>query len=123
MKNNVNGELYAFVAYALYRLMFLSALVSYLRVHIKPMYQLYCILKNWEEPPTPDEIAIACGKKKLDANTEAEYIKKLEHASENIKKAFEDQRARAGVSETNTFDFNYLHLMKHSTGTLGSGRI
>jgi len=87
------------------------------------MYQLYCILKDREEPPTPDEIAIACGKKKLDGNTEAEYFKKLEHTSENIKKAFEDQQARAGVSETYTFDFDYSHLMKRLTGTLGSGKI
>jgi hypothetical protein len=63
------------------------------------MYRLYSILKDREEPPTPDEIAIASGKKKLDGNTEAEYIKKLENTSENIKKAFENQQARAEVSE------------------------
>lgn len=67
------------------------------------MYRLYCILKDREEPPTPDEIAIAAGKKKLDGHTEAEYIKKLESASENIKKAFEDQQARAGVRENAPF--------------------
>ena len=63
------------------------------------MFQLYTILKDRDEPPTPDEIAIASGKKKLDGNTEAEYIKKLENTSENIKKAFEDQKVRATVSE------------------------
>jgi len=61
------------------------------------MYRLYCILKDRVEAPTADEIAIASGKKKLDGNAEAEYIKKLESSSENIKKAFEDQLARAGV--------------------------
>ncbi|KAF8799534.1 hypothetical protein BYT27DRAFT_7263832 [Phlegmacium glaucopus] len=37
-------------------------LVNNLRVHIKPIYQLYYILKDREEPPTSDEIAIALGK-------------------------------------------------------------
>ncbi|KAI0294734.1 hypothetical protein BC826DRAFT_968634 [Russula brevipes] len=70
-------------------------LVNYLRVHVKPMYQLYCILKDRDVPPTPDEIAIASGKKRLDGKTEAEYFKKLERTSENIKKAFEEQQAQA----------------------------
>jgi hypothetical protein len=74
-------------------------LVNNLRVHVKPMYQLYCILKDQEEPPTPDDIAIASGKKELDGYAEAEYLKKLEKSSENIKKAFEDQKSRAAVSE------------------------
>jgi len=38
-------------------------LVNNLCVHVKPMHWLYCILKNQEEPPTPNEIAIAAGKK------------------------------------------------------------
>jgi len=84
-------------------------LVNYLRVHVKPMYQLYCILKDWDVPPTLDEIAIASGKKWLDRKTEVEYFKKLERASENIKKAFEEQQARATVSENHTLD--YLRLM------------
>jgi hypothetical protein len=67
------------------------------------MYRLYCVLKDREEPPTDLEIAYASGKKKLSSDTEAEYIKQLESCSENIKKAFEDQQARAGVSETRPF--------------------
>jgi hypothetical protein len=63
------------------------------------MYQLYCILKDRDAPPTQDEIAIASGKKRLDGKTEAEYFKKLERTSENIKKAFEEQQARATVSK------------------------
>jgi hypothetical protein len=105
------------------RLTLYLVLVNNLRVNVKPMHRLYSILKDREEPPTPDKIAIACGKKKLDGNTEAEYIKQLENTSENIKKAFEDQQARAGVSENCPFNFNYLHLIKHFTGTLGSGKI
>jgi hypothetical protein len=63
------------------------------------MYRLYCILKDREEPPTSDELAFASGKKKLDGNTEAEYFKKLQVASENIKKSFEDQQARTRVCD------------------------
>jgi hypothetical protein len=73
------------------------------------MYQLYCILKDRDVPPTPDEIAIASGKKRLDGKTEAEYFKKLERASENIKKAFEEQQARGAVCKHHPF--NNLRLM------------
>ncbi len=57
-------------------------LINYLRVHVKTMYWLYCILKDCEESPTSDEIAFASGKKKLDGNTKAEYFKKLQVTSE-----------------------------------------
>ena len=57
-----------------------------LRVHVKPMYQLYYMLKDHEDPPTPDEIANAFGKKQLDGHAEAEYLKKLEKASETLGK-------------------------------------
>jgi hypothetical protein len=39
------------------------------------MYQLYSILKDREEPPTPDENAIASGKRLLDGSAEVEYLK------------------------------------------------
>jgi hypothetical protein len=77
----------------------LSVLVNNLRVHVKPMYQLYSILKQRDELPTPDEIAIASAKQQLDGKAEAEYLRKLEKSSENIKRAFQDQQAHAAVSE------------------------
>jgi hypothetical protein len=70
------------------------------------MYQLYCILKDQEEPPTPDKIATTAGKKKLNGNTEAKYIKKLESASENIKKVFKDKQAQAGIHENDPFMYS-----------------
>ncbi|KAF8813537.1 hypothetical protein BYT27DRAFT_7035532, partial [Phlegmacium glaucopus] len=73
----------------------LNVLVNNLHVHVKPMYQLYCVLKDCDEPPTPDDVDIASGKRELDGHAEAEYLKKLNKASENIKKAFKDQKARA----------------------------
>ena len=62
------------------------------------MYQLYCILNGRPEPPTTEEITIASGKKPLSEKAQAEYVKKLESASENIKRAFQEQEARAAVS-------------------------
>jgi hypothetical protein len=104
-----------------YELTVILALMNNLRVHVKPMYRLYCILKEREEPPTLEDIAIASGKKKLDASTEAEYLKKFENTSGNIKKAFEDQQARSHVREI--LPFNHLRLIKHLTGTLGPGEV
>jgi hypothetical protein len=74
--------------------------VNNLRVHVKPMFQLYSILKDRDEPPTPDEIDIASAKRQLDWKAEAEYLQKLEKSSKNIKKAFQNQQAHAIVSET-----------------------
>jgi hypothetical protein len=62
------------------------------------MYNLYRLLKDRDEPPTPDETAIASGKKVLDAHTEVEHLKMLEMSTDNIKKAFENQKTRAIVS-------------------------
>ena len=96
MRSNLNGMAF-YVARCDLRfftdpLLSSGVLVNNLRVHIKPMYQLYCILKDCEEPPTPNGISIASGKRELDGHAEAEYLKKLEKVSENIKKAFEDQK-------------------------------
>ena len=70
-------------------------LVNNLRVHIKPMYQFYSVLKDRDEPATPKEIDIASAKQPLDD----EYLQELEKSSENIKKAFQSQQACAIVSE------------------------
>ena len=96
MRSNLNGKSYAFIG-CLYRLTLFLVLVNNLRVHIKPMYRLYCFLKDREEPPTDHEIAYASGKKKLDWNSGSDFVKKLEGTSENIRKAFNDQQAQASV--------------------------
>ena len=98
MKSNLNSQDRSFLVLSKFVDTVFIVLINNLRVHVKPMYQLYCILKDREEPPTLDEIAIASGKKALDARTEAEYLRKLEATSANIRKAFEDQLARAAVS-------------------------
>jgi hypothetical protein len=96
--------------FLLSRLTIMLVLVNNLRVHIKPMFRLYCILKDRENPPSTDEIAIASGVRKLDAATEAEYLKKLENTPGNIRKAFEDQQARARVSKRSPFNHLCLYV-------------
>jgi hypothetical protein len=59
------------------------------------MYWLYCVLKDRAEPPTAEEIGFASGKTVLDPKSDAEYLKKLEAATENIQKAFATQEANA----------------------------
>jgi hypothetical protein len=61
------------------------------------MYKLYRVLKDRAEPPTPEEIEFATGKKVLDAKNGCEYLKKLEAATENIQKAFAMQEANTAV--------------------------
>jgi hypothetical protein len=61
------------------------------------MYKLYRVLKDRAEPPTPEEIEFASGKKVLDAKNGSEYLKKLEAATENIQKAFATQEANTAV--------------------------
>ena len=86
------------------------------------MFLLYDHLKDCEQTPTSDEIAIASGKRKLDAKEEAELIEKLKKSSENIKKAFQDQRAHAIVSES--VDFSSLVTYDSCmTGPMGPRQI
>jgi len=96
-----------YVAHCDSLLILFSVLVNNLCVHIKPMFQLYGILKDHEELLTPDEIAIASRQMELNGHAAAEYLNKLTKALENIKKAFEDQKAWATVSE----DYLLNHLV------------
>ncbi|ESK82482.1 hypothetical protein Moror_8534 [Moniliophthora roreri MCA 2997] len=53
------------------------------------------LIGHLHELPAPDEIEIASGKKVLDADTVAEYLGKLEAATETIVQAFQKQAAAA----------------------------
>ena len=55
------------------------------------MYRLYVLLKDRDEPPTPDEIAIALGCKVLDPAKAAAYLDQLEKASMTIVDLFHHQ--------------------------------
>jgi hypothetical protein len=73
--------------------------------HFPTMYRLYCVLKDWAEPPMAKEIGFASGKTVLDPKSDAKYLKKLEAATENIQKAFATQEADAAVCLTVLFSF------------------
>ena len=59
-------------------------LIGHLKTHFPAMYRLFLVLKDRDEPPTEDEIAIASGKKTLDPTKAAEYLVKLEKASATL---------------------------------------
>ena len=61
------------------------------------MYRLYLVLKIRKEPPTPEELAIACGETVLDATMAAQYVAGLEAATTNIVAAFNRQAAKDKV--------------------------
>ncbi|KAM6491683.1 hypothetical protein JOM56_012845 [Amanita muscaria] len=73
----------------------LNGLINHLKTHFPAMHRLYLILKDREESPTPDEIAVASGKKVIDPKSEADYLRRLEDATDNIRKAFAAQEAQA----------------------------
>ena len=85
------------------------------------MYQFYSILKDRDNPATPEEVNIASARRQLDSNTEAEYMQKLEKSSENIKKAFQNQQARAIVSEVPPLVF--ACNLQFLTGAMGPGEV
>ena len=82
------------------------------------MHWLFLILKDRDEPPTPEEIDIASGRRKVDG----EYIQKLKTSSENIKKAFQSQQARAIVSKISP-SFQMHTTYYFMTGAMGPGQI
>jgi hypothetical protein len=73
------------------------------------MYRLFLVLKDRDEPPTDDEIAIASGKKTLDPTKAAEYLVKLEKASATLVDAFAKQNQQAKLSST-TPNFPDTHV-------------
>jgi hypothetical protein len=121
MRSNLSGA-FSFRCLLDHSHKILSVLLNNLRVHVHSMYQFYCVLKDSVEPPTPYEIDIASGKRQLDAKTEAEYLKKLQSSSEDIKKAFRDQEARAIVSEIHP-GLPWLATYDLTTGAMGPGEV
>jgi hypothetical protein len=74
-----------------------TGLIGHLRNNFKAMHQLWLILHERDGPATEDEIAVASGRKDLDPDTAAEYLRILQERSEGIKAAFEKRQAQAAV--------------------------
>jgi hypothetical protein len=66
-------------------------LVGHLKTHFPAMYRLYLILKDCTNPPTNEELAIASGKKVLDAEVADSYLRQVEVASANLCPMFAKQ--------------------------------
>jgi hypothetical protein len=66
-------------------------LIGHIKHGFPAMYRLYVLLKGRDEPPTPDEIAIASGRKVLDPAKAAAYLDQLEKASTTIVDLFHRQ--------------------------------
>jgi hypothetical protein len=63
------------------------------------MYRLYLILKDHTNPLTDEELAIASGKKVLDAEVANSYLGRVEVASANLRSMFAKQSQENAVSE------------------------
>jgi hypothetical protein len=61
------------------------------------MYRLFLLLKDRNEPPTEDEIAIGAGKKVLDPTAANEYLVQLEKSSSKLIDALHKQNERTVV--------------------------
>jgi len=66
------------------------------------MYRLYALLKDWDEPPTPDEIAIASGCQALDPAKAAAYLDQLKKAPTTIVDLFHHQAEETKACNCNT---------------------
>jgi hypothetical protein len=72
-------------------------LINHLKVHFPAMYRLFLLLKDRNEPPTEDEIAIGAGKKVLDPTAANEYLVQLEKSSSKLIDALHQQNERTAV--------------------------
>ena len=66
-------------------------LISHLKTHFPAMHRLYLILKDWTDPPTDEELAIASGWKVLDPEAANMYLGRVEKALANLLSMFAKQ--------------------------------
>ena len=78
---------------------FIIGLIGHLKTHFPAMHRLYNILKDSTDPPTDDELAIASGKKVLDAEAANAYLGRVETASANLLSMFAKQSQENAVSK------------------------
>ena len=62
------------------------------------------MLQQRKTPPSPEELEIAQGKKKLDAEMAKKYLEQLEQITNSIRDMFERQVAEAEVRFKPHFD-------------------
>lgn len=75
----------------------MTGLTGHLQRSFDAHYRLYEVLNKRRDPPTEDEMAIACGKKSLEPDVAKQYVEKLEDINNNIRVMFEKQAALGQV--------------------------
>ena len=75
-------------------------LIGHLKNDFLAMYHLYLIPKDYNEPPTKEEKAIAAAKQILDPSKATEYLKPLQRASTGIIEAFKNQHQNVVMALT-----------------------
>ena len=83
-------------------------MIGHIKHGFPAMYRLYILLKGRDEPPTPDEIAIASGRKVLDPSKAAAYLDELEKASTTIVNLFHRQAEQTKVCSLLVITFRVL---------------
>ncbi|TDL19648.1 hypothetical protein BD410DRAFT_841993 [Rickenella mellea] len=82
----------------------LNGLIGHLKTTFPLHYRLYKVLKARNGPPTMEELLFAANKKTMDASVAATYLQSLEHASNNLVKAFEKQSNNAAQKAMGKWD-------------------
>jgi hypothetical protein len=77
----------------------LVGLVGHLKTHFPAIYRLYLRMKERTDPPTDEELAIASGKKVLDAKAANSYHGRVEAPSANLLSMFAKKSQENAVSE------------------------
>jgi len=83
-------------------------LIGHIKHGFPVIYQLYVLLKNQDEPPTPDEIAIMSGCKVLDPAKASAYLDQLEKASTTIVDIFHCQAEETKACKLHSHPFHVL---------------
>ena len=80
-------------------------MIGHIKHSFPAMYRLYVLLKDQDEPPTPDEIAIASGCQVLDPVKATTYLDQLKKASTTIVDLFHHQAEKTKACDSDAFTF------------------
>jgi hypothetical protein len=98
MLSNLNGKYsHSHIWVSVLTMLPFIGLINHLKVHFPVMYQLFLLLKDQNEPPTEDKIAIGAGKKALDHMAANEYLVQLEKSFSKLIDAFHRQNEWTAV--------------------------
>jgi hypothetical protein len=95
-------------------------LISHLKSHFPPLYQLFLYMKlQTEHPLTPGEIQFASGQKPFGSSIHVEYLQNLMHKHLVLRKHLLNRKPK----QLYVFLQCLFHLLTMITGALGSGKV